>query len=81
MLFDLHVHTRISPCSSSDLKDILTHARSKELGGVATRIGGKIRTRSNLIKALKDKNFFLHARSRVHSLRSESALLSHCYHR
>jgi predicted metal-dependent phosphoesterase TrpH len=34
MLFDLHVHTRISPCSSLDLKDILTHARSRGLDGV-----------------------------------------------
>jgi predicted metal-dependent phosphoesterase TrpH len=34
MLFDLHVHTRISPCSSLDLKDILTHARSRGLDGI-----------------------------------------------
>jgi len=46
----------------------------EELGGVATRIGGKIRTRSDLIKALKalkEGIFFLYARSRVNFLRSE----------
>ena len=32
----------------------------EELGGVATRIGAKIRTRSDLIKALKEGNFSLH---------------------
>jgi len=53
----------------------------EELGGVATRIGCKIRTRSDLIKALKDVNFSLHARGRVNSLRSEQALQSHCYQR
>ena len=43
----------------------------EELGSVATRIGGKIRTRSDLIEALKEGIFFLYARSRVHFLRSE----------
>jgi predicted metal-dependent phosphoesterase TrpH len=34
MLFDFHVHTRISPCSDLDLKEILKHARSRGLNGV-----------------------------------------------
>jgi predicted metal-dependent phosphoesterase TrpH len=34
MLFDFHVHTRISPCSSLDLKDILVHAKPRGLDGV-----------------------------------------------
>lgn len=34
MLFDLHVHTEISPCSSLSLAEILAAARSRRLDGV-----------------------------------------------
>jgi len=34
MIFDLHVHTSISPCSRLLVEDILTHAQKKGLDGV-----------------------------------------------
>lgn len=34
MLFDLHVHTSLSPCSCLELDEILTHARARGLDGV-----------------------------------------------
>lgn len=46
----------------------------EELGAVATRFGGRIRTRSDLIKAVKEGNFSLHACSHINSLQSESVL-------
>jgi predicted metal-dependent phosphoesterase TrpH len=34
MLFDLHVHTKISPCSELEIDDVLKHARARGLDGV-----------------------------------------------
>lgn len=34
MLFDLHVHTSVSPCSRLDIADVLAHARGMGLDGV-----------------------------------------------
>jgi predicted metal-dependent phosphoesterase TrpH len=53
MLFDLHVHTKISPCSELEIDDVLKHARARGLDGVCITDHQTMKIRKHLQEGLQ----------------------------
>lgn len=54
MIFDMHVHSNISPCSSLDIMDIIAHAKCRGLDGVCITDHNTTEARRYIKEGLQD---------------------------
>lgn len=59
MIFDLHVHTALSPCAQMDIQDIITRAGNRGLNGVCITDHNTMDIRRHLAEGIQDNGVYV----------------------